>query len=454
MAIRFNQGVAALALLAALGLMLFPPLPGPRGPALALSVAVIGLWASAAVPEYLTALGFLTVAMIFAVAPPSVVFSGFQAPALWLIFGGLVVGVAVRTTGLGVRIARRMAFAFGSSYWGIITGVSLIGTVLGFGMPSSMGRVVLLMPIALSLAEGYGFKPGSRGHAGVIMAAAFGSHVATFSILPANVPNVVLSGAAESLYHINLTYGAYLLLHFPVLGLLKLLLMIPLVVWLCPDTPGPMPQHEQTPMSADEKRLSLVLITALGFWATDSLHHISPAWVSMAAAVLLLLPKIGMVSTEEFNRQINYGSLFYVGGVMGLGALLDKSGLAATMADGVLHWVPLAPRHALSNFFNLAGIATVVSMITTLPGTPAVLTPLAGRIAEVCGLPLLTVLNSQVLGFSNPILVYESPPLVVGMALGGEPVGKAQKLCVLLAVATMLVLWPLDFLWWKLLGEI
>ena len=43
--------------------------------------------------------------LTFAVAPASVTFAGFHAAATWLIFGGLVVGVAVTVTGLGARMA-------------------------------------------------------------------------------------------------------------------------------------------------------------------------------------------------------------------------------------------------------------------------------------------------------------------------------------------------------------
>ena len=90
------------------------------------------------------------------------------------IFGGLVMGVAISTTGLGERIARTLAPIFGHSYLGVITGVTLVGVTLGFLMPSSMGRAVLLMPIALLLARRFGFEPGSRGFIGVVLAAAFG----------------------------------------------------------------------------------------------------------------------------------------------------------------------------------------------------------------------------------------------------------------------------------------
>jgi hypothetical protein len=64
------------------------------------------------------------------------------------------------------------------------------------------------------------------------------------------------------------------------------------------------------------------------------------------------------------------------------------------------------------------------------------------------------VLMTQVLGFSNPILPFESAPLVVAMQLGGERLKPAQILCLLLGLATFLLLLPLDFLWWRLLGWI
>ncbi len=446
--------VAGSALAAAGAVLLASPLPAGESKALALSLAALGLWATGALPEYITALAFFTLAMLFKVAAPTVIFGGFESAALWLIFGGLVVGVAVKSTGLGERLANRLAGAFGSSYWGVITGVTLVGTALGFLMPSSMGRAVLLMPITLSLAARYGFAPGSKGHTGVILAAAFGCHVGTFAILPANVPNVVLIGAAENAYHYVPSYGTYLLLHFPVLGLLKTLVMIPLIVWLWPDRPQPMAAAAARPMHRDERWLALLLAVALALWASDSLHHISPAWISMASAVVLLMPGVGLVGRKAFGEQINYGSIFYVAGIMGLGALVDKSGLGTRLASAILDLLPLAPGAPAMNFASLSTVSMLVGLTTTLPGVPAVLTPLAAQMAHASGLPLQTVIMSQVLGFSNPLLPYESAPLVVAMQLGGERMRPAQTLCLLLAAITVFVLLPLDFLWWRLLGWI
>ena len=91
-------------------------------------------------------------------------------------------------------------------------------------------------------------------------------------------------------------------------------------------------------------------------------------------------------------------------------------------------------------------------VVTTLPGQPAVMTPLAGDLAAASGLPLEAVLMIQVLGFSTILLPFQSAPLVVATQLGNESLLATQKLLAVLAVVTFLVLLPLDWLWWRLLG--
>jgi anion transporter len=454
MRISIGQIAVALAAMAALVVVLLQPLAAAENGPLALCLVAISLWATGLLPEAVTALGFFTIAMLFKLAAPNVIFGGFASGALWLIMGGLVMGVAIKSTGLGNRIARRLSHAFGDSYWGVISGLVLVGTALGFLMPSSLGRAVLLMPITLSLADQYGFAPGSKGRTGLVLASALGSHVATFSVLPANVPNMVFAGAAETLYGYVPSYGTYLLLHFPILGALKTAVLIPLIVWFWPDRPKQIEHAHAPPMSNQERWLTLLLVLALGFWATDFLHHISPAWVSMTVAVILLMPKIGLVDRAQFTKEVNFPSLFYIGGILGFGALVGGSGLGRELGQAIGQVLPMQPNQPALNFASLGVIGTVIGFFTTVTGVPAVMTPLAGGLAQSSGLPLASVLMSEILGFSNPILPYESPPLIVAMQLGGEGMKPAVKLCLWLGVATVVILFPLDYLWWKLLGWI
>jgi len=92
--------IAGLIATLALGVAAFGPGAGDAPAILGLILLTIGLLATSAIPEYLTVLLFFALAMIFALAPAGVVFSGFESAGLWLIFGGLVLGVAVHITGL------------------------------------------------------------------------------------------------------------------------------------------------------------------------------------------------------------------------------------------------------------------------------------------------------------------------------------------------------------------
>ena len=55
-------------------------------------------------------------------------------------------------------------------------------------------------------------------------------------------------------------------------------------------------------------------------------------------------------------------------------------------------------------------------------------------------------------GYTTVILPYQTPPLIIAMQLGSVPIRQGNKLCLWLFAVTVLVLLPLDYLWWRLLG--
>lgn len=421
-----------------------------------LSLITICLWATGLIPEYITALCFFLAAMLFSLAPAAVVFAGFSSSAVWLIFGGLVLGIAISSTGLGKRTAGIVARRLHGSYVKIISGLVAAGVLFSFLMPSAMGRVVLLTPIASAMAKHFGFSRGSRGRTGVILAVIMGSFIPAFSILPANVPNMVLAGMADSQYRIPLLYGPYMLLHFPVMGVVKALLTTFIILRLCPDVPNEAredgPSHVQEALSSQEKVLAMVLMVLLLLWATDFLHHVSPAWVALAGAVFLLLPGISIVTGEMFNRKMNWASLIFVAGILGLGSIINYSGLGHALAGAIIRFLPVEQGSSFMNYMSVSLAATVTGIVTTLPGVPAVFTPFSDTLARATGFSVHSILMMQVLGFSTVIFPYQAPPIVVGMQLSGEKFSTALKFCLIMTLLTVLVLFPLDFLWWKVLG--
>jgi hypothetical protein len=213
---------------------------------------------------------------------------------------------------------------------------------------------------------------------------------------------MILLGVAETLYGITPSYAAWLVLHFPVLGLLYALLLTELICRLFPDQP-----RERTaaadalpPWSAAERRLLAILLIALVLWATDSLHGVSPGWVALGAATLCMLPGVGVLDVKSFETVTNFGVCFYIAGVLGMVSLIDASGLAAALAEATARWLPVAPETPFRNFSVLVSAAALIGLVTAHPGVPAVLGPLAGSIAENTGLPVLSVLMTQIVGLA------------------------------------------------------
>lgn len=459
MKLRLNiaQGGALLGSLLAAILFFFPVagLDQPTTRIAALTLFLIVFWATNVLPPYFPVLIAFALMMVFRVVSPALAFSGFASGAFWLVFGGLVIGAAFKETGLAVRIADNISRFFGHSYRGLLGGLVILGVLLSFIMPSSMGRVVMLVPIALALADHYQFDAAARGRYGILLATIFGAHTPSFGILPANVPNMILAGTSESIWGITITYAQYFAVQFPVLGLLKALLIFTLILLLFPDSlpdVSPAGEKQPAPMSAAEKRLGIIMIVVVLLWALDFWHGIASPWVALTAAVVLLMPRVGVLPPETVNNRLNYGSLIFVAGLISMGTIIAQSEVAVLFANWIENALPLTPGADFANYLVLSSMTAIASIVGTVPTVPAVLVPLADVLASLSGLPLMTILMIQVVGVSTIFFPYQAAPLVVGALLANVPAGVALRFTMVLGFATLILLLPLDYLWLHLLG--
>lgn len=430
------------------------PLGHPLGPTAAVVLVTLVLWSTALLPPFLTALIFFAAVLIPGLATPELVFAGFGSAAVWLIVSGFVIGAAITESGLGARLASALAPLVGGSYLRLVAVMTLAAMALGFVMPSSVGRAVVLIPVGMALAERLGHAQGSNGRIGLAVALTLACNMPSFAILPSNIPNMILAGAAEGQHGVVFGYLSYLVLHYPVLGIVKSALTVALVVALFPARggAGAVPARETRPMTAREWRVALILLATLALWMTDRLHGVGPAWIGIATAILLMLPGIGVVAPKQFNASVDFGMVLFVAAALALGAVVNASGLGAMLGGALQAALPLQPGAGFSNFLSLTGMAGLMGLVTTNPGVPTVLTPMAPDLAAATGLSLEAVLMTQVVGFATVIFPYQVGPLVLAMQLSGEKLGHVLRVTIPLGVLTFLVLMPLDWLWWHALG--
>ena len=307
--------------------------------------------------------------------------------------------------------------------------------------------------LANALAARLGFAEGSRGRAGLVLAAAMGTMVPAFAILPANVPNMALFGAAESIYLIQLTYGDYMALNFPVLGVGAIIAYPALIGLLFADRPGP-PEKVTPPArwSGAEKRLALLLGLALALWVSDTLHGISPAWVALGAGLLCVLPGAGLLAPNSIAREIDYGPVLFLAGIIGLGAVATHGGLGSLIGAWLLAALEVSPGRDAANFAAIVGIGMVVGALTTIPAQPAIMAPMAQAMAEATGWPLISSLMVPVTAWMFFPFPYQTPPLVIAVALGGLRIAWVIRMLLAFILLGALVLLPLHYLWGRWLG--
>ncbi len=447
--------IAAIATVASILLLATPLWTGDIvvWQAAGLVLFTVAMWATSAIPLHITALIMFLVSVVLDIAPADVTFTGFHASATWLVFGGLVITIAVQRSGLAARVVQTLVVHLPAQYFAMTFGIAVAAMALAFIMPSASGRAVLVAPLAMALADRLGFAENTPARFGLILAAGMGSTIPAFGILPSTVVSMAFAGAAESIHGIGFTYFDYTLLNFPILGALGVLIQTTLITFLF----GAKPQTDRAAevpkdWSGDERRLLTILLIALAWWMTDSLHGVSPAWIALAAALLCITPRIGMLSSKVLTDDVNYGPWLFVAGIIGMGAIVRDTGLGTAIGEALLANVPLTADSGLVAFYQIFIIGGAINLVATAPIVPAIMTPFADAIAQATNWPLRSVLLAEVPSFMVFPLPHQAPPVAIAMAIGGVPMRAGVRVMVPYFVIALIVILPLQYLWGRLLG--
>ncbi|MEP2028268.1 MAG: anion permease [Paracoccaceae bacterium] len=310
-----------------------------------------------------------------------------------------------------------------------------------------------MIPIAAALAERLGLVQSGRGAIGLIATAVTTTLLPTYAILTANLPTIVHVGAMDQLYGSRVTYSGYFLQQWPVNDL-RLVLLVALMVRFTrePITFQATTTSGSEPITPEQRRLLFVLGAAIVMWMTDFVHGISPAWVALTAATIVIWPRFGMLNSTAMREQVDLTPAIFFASIVTVVTVAREAGLDQLLADIIIKELPLNGEGGLPAIYAVFGSSLLLSHLTTAPAAPAVLVPFAAPLAEASGLSLEVVSMSQMLGISTPAIPYQAPPLIVAMSLSKVPNAVFLRLCLWLALAVTVVGVPVTYFWWQIIG--
>lgn len=248
-------------------------------------------------------------------------------------------------------------------------------------------------------------------------------------------PHVIHFGALATLYGLHPSYARYLIEQAPA-NLVQLAVILKVMLLTAPRVVAAEPDLEKPkPFMPVQKRLQALLARAILIWTTDLLHHISPAWVALSLASILMVTDFGMLDATEMKSKIDMSLAFFIVAAFSINEVAHLTGLSVTVAAGSMPYLGLVGIDDRYNLNAVSGVFVLLSHLTMAPAAPAVLVPLGSSMAAKTDWPVETVAIAQFIGIGTPLLPYQALPLIIAMTRGQIPAGQMAWLCIILAMA-------------------
>ncbi len=307
---------------------------------LAVFTSALILWVTTPIPIYLTSImAILLLPLVGAVKEQKDAFVMLGNEVIWLMVSAFVLTSAIIKSQLGRRFALWMVTKFGKTPRMTLFTLIVINFVIAFFVPSTTARATLMVPICLILLDIYKAMPGESNLGRVMMLQGLQADaLATSGVMTATAGNIIAVGFINSQAGGHIGYMQWLLASMPTaIVTMVIIFFLGLKIFSIKDElnfSNAISTLEEElrklgAFSEQEKRAMVIFLLTVVLWATGDYHKqwfgfgISTEQTAVLAALLCLLPKIGLLTWKEAN--IKWDLMIFAAGAYAVGGALDKS---------------------------------------------------------------------------------------------------------------------------------
>ncbi len=461
-------------------LLLWFPIPGltPEAQRLvpALVLAVV-FWITEAIPMAATAMLAPALCVPLGVTEQGKVLAPFASPSIFMFIGSFFIAAAMRAHGLDRRMALWLLTRPGvtSSPFTLFAAISCLTAVLSMWM-SNVATTAMMMPIGLSvLAACPGLSGNRAAQCNLVLLIAFGASIGGLGTPVGTPPNIMTMEFLREMKAGEVEFFDWMKLGVPLVVVLMIFLL-----WLLrprglkfTDRRGMESElhrqyRELGPVSAGERNAAAIFCCAFFLWTWPGLIELltgkkilGAAWISrhfpeenvglLCGLLAFLLP----VSLKEWKftltwkqaAQIDWATIFLFAGGLALGKMIESTGLAKAMGDGVVAQI------GEPGLWLLVAAGIVIGMglseATSNTASTNVMVPLIIPIALAAGLPAVPVALATGLacsfGFMLPV---STGPNALAYGTGLVPLPRMIKNGIFLDIAGASAIWGIVWLYY------
>ncbi|MCP9494489.1 MAG: SLC13 family permease [Pyrinomonadaceae bacterium MAG19_C2-C3] len=341
----------ALALVVAVAVSLPQTLPTEARIALfAFALAAI-LWSTTSLNAAYVALAVTVLMILAGGSPQDKLFDALASDVIWLMIGAFVLGGAVQQTGLaermtGIVIGRKRKVS--SMFW-LLTAALV---PLSFFIPSTSGRAAVTIPVFRSIADAADDARITRALALLIPTIIL---VATISTLIGAGSHLIANDLLNQISNTRISFAQWAMWGVP-FGVAASFISAWVIMWLFLDKERrerelEVPHRKKKAWQIAEWKTIVIAAVMMIFWVTESYHGIEIATVTVVGALLLTLPKFGVLSWKDGLKAVSWNLVIFVGAALVLGKALIETKAAQWLIEGI---------------FELSGIAGADSHLVLL----------------------------------------------------------------------------------------
>lgn len=351
---------------------------------LALSLMTVVFWATGVAQNGYTAGLYLGLLAVMGIETPSTIFYSWSGGTMWLVIGAYLIANAVKTSGLGERIAYNYMLRFVTNFRSIIIGSFALTVILSLLIPHPWPRAFLIMAVMSIIIESSHIVHEDAVKIG-------------FSVFAASVPASLIFITGDAVINpLAATYfgGASFMQWFVYMGppslIMTAITMLLFLALFRPSREYSINKEEirtkleqMGPMSSTEKKSVVWLVIAIVLWMTDSIHHVDIAWITFIVGMLLSFPAVGNIVGPKDWSAVPVHVLIFLTAAMAIGKVGGTTGMNAWIAKTVF------PATVPDNIFVLALMVVAISIVIHM---------LLGSVIAVMGVAVPAILTFTVGG--------------------------------------------------------